>query len=75
TYDLIWGSLTASEKGFLKALLASENGTRTELEKRVKGYSQHRDSLKKKHLLDTSEPGNVKISLPRFKEYVEKNHS
>ena len=75
TYDLIWGSLTASEKGFLKALLESENGTRTELEKRVKGYSQHRDSLKKKHLLDTSEPGILKVSLPRFKEYVEKNHS
>ena len=72
TYDLLWNSLTAAEKEFVKTVLMSETGSRAELEPKIKGYSQHRENLKKKHILDTSETGSVRVTLPRFREYVEK---
>lgn len=72
TYDLLWNSLTAAEKEFVKTVLASETGNRAELEQKIRGYSQHRENLKKKHILDTSETGSVKITLPRLREYIEK---
>ena len=71
TYDLIWNSLTSSEKEFVKVVLDSDTGSRAEIEPLINGYSQHRQSLKKKHILDTSKNGYVKINLPRLKEYIE----
>lgn len=71
TYDLIWNSLTSSEREFIKVAVNSETGSRSEIEPLVSGYSQHRQSLKKKHVIDASENGYIKINLPRFKEYIE----
>lgn len=71
TYDLIWNSLTSSEIDFVKIVLNSNTGSRADIEPLISGYSQHRQSLKKKHILDTSKNGYVKINLPRLKEYAE----
>lgn len=70
TYDLIWGSVTKTEKEFIRTVLSSETGKSSEIAEKVKGFSQNRQNLKKKHIIDTSEPGILRIQLPRFREYV-----
>jgi len=71
TYDLIWNTLTPSEREMVRIIVNSKTGLRSEIEPNVSGYSQHRQGLKKKHIIDTSVSGSVRINLPRFKEYIE----
>ena len=68
TYDLISASLTAMEKEFIKALLNADGNP--VLNKQIKGYSQHRADLLKKHLIDVDVNGNLKVRVPRFNEYI-----
>ena len=68
TYDLISASLTAKEKEFIKELLNNDGSLA--LNKQIKGYSQHRADLIKKHLIETDINGNLKIRVPRFNEYI-----
>lgn len=63
--------LAGISKGFVKTIVNSNTGSRSEIEPLVSGYSQHRKSLKKKHIIDTSENGYVRINLPRFREYID----
>lgn len=70
TYDLIWDSLTNAEKEFIKILVQSETGCRKDIEHQIKGFSQHRRDLQKKHIINTSDKNYITIDYPRFYEYV-----
>lgn len=72
SYDLIWKSLTSSEKDFVKVILNS-TGEIKDIKQKMKNSSNLsvlRDRLIKKHIVNARERGLLSIELPRFKEYV-----
>lgn len=72
-YDLIWETLTPSEKNLLKIILNSDTGTVAEIKKEMASptsFSSLRDRLSKKHMILSPARGELTVPLPRFKEYV-----
>ncbi len=73
SYDLIWKSLTDSERQLVWSIVTSDSGKASEIKARMNspsGYASLRSRLMNKHLINTEERGYVKIDLPRFREYV-----
>ena len=70
TYDLLWETLTPAERGVVKEVAFSESGKREELAKKIKGFSQHRHNLIKKHIVNGNGLGELRIELPRFRDIV-----
>ena len=78
SYDLIWKTLTVSEKELVRLIVSSESGKVSEIKKAMKSpssFSSLRARLINKHLVNTDERGYIKIQLPSFKEYVQLWHS
>lgn len=72
SYDLIWKSLSTSEKEFIKTILNTSGERKIIIEKmdNKQNYSVLRERLIKKHIVNVNERGLLTIDLPRFKEYV-----
>ena len=78
SYDLIWKTLTVSEKELVRLIVSSESGKVSEIKKAMtspSSFSSLRARLINKHLVNTDERGYIKIQLPSFKEYVQLWHS
>lgn len=77
-YNKIWSELTETEKWYMSFIVSKDRMKVSELleltKKTHSEWSRPRNSLKNKRLIDTSERGEIKILLPRFKEYVEQNY-
>lgn len=72
-YDLIWDTLTEGERALLKIALTTD-GKSESIKKEMDApgsYNSLRNRLIKKHVIDVSERGMIKVRLPRFKEYIE----
>ncbi|ETP71802.1 hypothetical protein UYO_2270 [Lachnospiraceae bacterium JC7] len=74
SYDLVWKSISAGEKDFLKAIYASKTGKASDIKaliKNAKNYPVIRERLINKHILDGDTRGILKVRLPRFDKYIE----
>lgn len=73
-YEKIWSELSKYDKEFMYAVAYSETGKAKEVKDFLgwanNKYTPYRDRLIKKMLLDGSEYGYLKITLPLFKEYI-----
>ena len=72
-YDLIWSTLTESEKELTKIIVNAESGAVSEIKSKMKknaSFASLRDRLKKKHVVVDPNRGFVEVPLPRFREYV-----
>ncbi|MBR6403278.1 MAG: hypothetical protein IKS48_07830 [Eubacterium sp.] len=76
-YDKIWSELRNKEKWFLSFIIQKDKMSVSELLEITKqthnSWSEPRKRLIEKGILDGTLRGEIKIVLPRFKEYVEKN--
>lgn len=73
SYDLIWKSLTGAEQDFIRCVVNSGTGRATDIKALMshpKGYDSLRQRIRNKHLINVDDRGQIKIDLPRFKEYV-----
>ena len=77
-YNKIWSERTETEKWYMSFIVSKDRMKVSELleltKKTHSEWSRPRNSLKNKRLIDTSERGEIKILLPRFKEYIEQNY-
>ena len=74
SYDLIWKSLTNTEKDIIRILCKSKNGSAAEIKQQMNNpstYPVYRNRLINKHLVNGDERGVLKITLPHFNKYVE----
>ncbi len=74
SYDLIWRSLTNSEKELVRCIFKTKNGKAEEIKSKMKNpgcYSVYRDRLINKHLVNGDTRGYLKIDLPLFDKFVE----
>jgi len=75
-YDKIWSELREKEKWYLTFIVKRDVMTATELLEETKTshseWSEPRKRLIEKGIIDGSERGIIKLRLPRFKEFVEK---
>lgn len=72
-YDKIWSTIPNSEKNILKNIDGDGTKTRDLLEKSGcsrANYASYRERLSQRGLLDTSTYGEVRLSLPRFYEFI-----
>lgn len=73
SYDLIWKSLTGAEQDFIRCVVNSGTGKASDIKAQMshpKGYDSLRQRIRNKHLINVDDRGQIKIDLPRFKEYV-----
>ena len=73
-YDKIWSELSEKDRVLAKGIAEAETGTVREIAERA-GFSQqefspYRKRLIRKGIVDTSERGKLRFSLPLFDEYV-----
>ena len=73
-YDKIWSELSEKDRILAKGIAEAETGTVREIAERA-GFSQqefspYRKRLIRKGIVDTSERGKLRFSLPLFDEYV-----
>ena len=77
-YDKIWSELRNKEKWFLSFIVKKEKMPVSELLELTKqnhrDWSEPRRRLIDKGIIDGNMRGEIRIVLPRFKEYVEKNY-
>lgn len=73
-YDKIWSELPAKEKSVLKAMDNVPDGAvksvRAEMNMKSSEFSVYRERLMDRGLIDGSEYGKVRYTLPRFGEFV-----
>ena len=74
-YEKIWSELSAGDKAVIKALAAHGGEMKTKDIQDEAGYtsasfSTYRKRLKEKGLIDTSDYGKIRLTLPRFGEVV-----
>lgn len=73
-YQKIWVELPEKEKTIIKTICKGKTKNkdiRDSIKMTSSMFSVYRDRLNKKGLIDISEYGSVKFSLPRFKEIIE----
>ena len=74
-YNKIWSELSETEKWYMGFIVKKEKMKVNELleitKKTHKEWSRPRQGLKEKRLIDTSERGEIRLVLPRFKQFVE----
>ncbi len=73
-YEKIWSELTPSDKWFLKFLVEKDSMPVTELleltKKKHNEWSMPRKHLIEKGIIDGNTRGQIKMRLPRFREFV-----
>lgn len=73
-YEKIWSELPAKEKSVLKAIDNVHSGAvksvRAEMNMKSSEFSVYRERLMDRGLIDGSEYGKVRYTLPRFGEFV-----
>ncbi len=73
-YEIIWASLSAAEKDLARIIVNSKTGSIEEIKGQMtnpSSYAVLRSRLIKKHLVCSSNRGELKIELPQIKEYIE----
>lgn len=74
-YNKLWSELSDTEKWYMSFIVRKEKMPVSELleltKKSHSDWSRPRKKLKEKRIIDTSERGEIRLLLPRFKEYVE----
>ena len=78
-YEKIWSELSAEDKKLLRAIVSSESGKAKEI-KDILGwsnekYAPYRDRLIKKMIVDGSEYGYLKLTLPLMEDFVQIHYS
>ena len=76
-YDLIWASLTDSERELVRIIVNCKTGLVSEIKAempKATGFASLRDRLIKKHILVSKKRGELAVPLPRFKEYIDLWH-
>ncbi len=74
SYDLIWKSLSESEKDLMRAMLKSTTFKTAHIKKQMNkanNYSALRGRLINKHIVDADTYGYLKFKLPHFDRFVE----
>ena len=74
SYDLIWKTLTKSEKDLVRCIYKSKDGNTAkikELMKNPSSYPVYRERLINKHLVNGDNRGYLRIDLPRFDKFIE----
>ena len=73
-YEKLWSELSATDKSFLYAIAKSETGKAKEIKDFLgwanNKYTPYRDRLIKKMLINGTEYGYIKITLPLFEDYI-----
>jgi len=72
-YDKIWSELSEKDRmvisGIAKAKTSKNKDIREQIGMDSNTFTVYRERLAKKGLIDTKEYGNIKLTLPRFKEF------
>ena len=76
-YDKIWHELSDTDKLIIGAMITGSDYIKIQVVREAVGmasnqFSQHREKLIRKGIVDTSKYGYIKLTLPRFKEYAER---
>ena len=73
-YNKLWSELTETEKWYMSFIIRKDKMPVSELleltKKTHSDWSRPRRTLKKKRIIDTSERGEIRLLLPRFREFV-----
>ena len=76
-YDKIWSELSAVDKWYLKFIAQKDTIEVSELlkltKKKKNEFSQYRARLRNKGIIDVSERGVIRLTLPRFSDYIKAN--
>lgn len=73
SYELIWRSLTSSEKEIVRCIYKTENGKAEEIKALMsnpRSYPVYRDRLINKHIVDGDNRGYLSIRLPLFDKFI-----
>ncbi len=74
-YNKIWSELTSKDRWFLQFIVQKDKMSATELLETTKAkhneWSVPRVRLSEKGIIDTRTRGEIKVKLPRFKEFVD----
>ncbi|MCF0229141.1 MAG: ATP-binding protein [Parasporobacterium sp.] len=75
-YEKIWSELSTKDREVLAAI-GSDGAVKTKTIRDKTGmtsclFSTYRDRLEKKGLIDTSQYGYIRLTLPRFSDFVER---
>ncbi|MBR3517557.1 MAG: ATP-binding protein [Lachnospiraceae bacterium] len=74
-YEKIWSELSAEDKKLLRAIVSSESGKAKEIKEFLgwsnEKYAPYRDRLIKKMIVDGTEYGHLKLTLPLMEDFVQ----
>ena len=74
-YNKLWSELSETEKWYMSFIVRKEKMPVSELleltKKTHSDWSRPRQKLKEKRIIDTSDRGEIRLLLPRFKEFVD----
>ena len=74
-YNKLWSELTDVEKWYMSFIVRKDRMQVSELLEMTKKshneWSRPRQKLKEKRIIDTADRGEIKLLLPRFREFVE----
>ncbi len=77
-YEKIWSEMSAGDKKLAYGIAKSETGKAKEIKEELgienNEYTPYRDRLVKRGLVDGSEHGRLKFTLPLFERYVINNY-
>ena len=74
-YEKIWSELSTEDRKLLRAIVSSESGKAKEIKEFLgwsnEKYAPYRDRLIKKMIVDGSEYGHLKLTLPLMEDFIQ----